>query len=396
MALTYCEVCGVLIQADQPSVSVPEGVICEPCFASRRVEPQEPAPSAEPEFVQFNCCYCQSLLRLKAVPRRTRIRCPKCNDYFYLHEDGRIEAKLEGNTTAVLASPVMNMRPFTPAEGSRPATPATGSLPAAPPPDKTQPMKRQPPQPLPEPSGKQALLKGLEPIKKMDFLDKLADKPKGEDLVDTDAYASTGPPLDLLPQNVGPGKAARTAPREVSLRPSEEGQVDLDAEGLKRKTQKFKSGTTARPTGKRKAEEAAEPEPPTKQGGKKRAPKPDDDEAARADLARDEERAREKREEKERRAAEATRRGAELEAQAAKKGLGALAVLTLAALPAIVCALLLSMTTRGTGFAVRGGVGDRMRDLGGVMDRGIRALGTTLNPALPPGGPKLPETERRG
>lgn len=390
MALTYCEVCGVLIQADQPQVSVPEGVICEPCFASRQVEPAEPAPAAETEFVQFNCCYCQSLLRLKAVPRRTRIRCPKCNDYFYLHEDGRIEAKLEGSTTAVMASPVANMRPLTPNEGMRPATPATGSLPAPPSPDKTQPMKRQPP--LPEPASQASLLKGLEPIKRMDFLDKLADKPKGENLVDTDAYASTGPALDLLPQNVGPGKAAKSTPREVSLRPSEEGQVDLDAEGLKRKTQKYQTGSKARPTGKRKAQEAEpEPEPP-----KKKRPKQDEDEAARADLARDEERAREKREEKERRAAEAARRGAELEAQAAKKGLGALAVVTLAALPAIACGLLLSMTTRGTGFAVRGGIGDGMRNLGGVVDRGVRALGTTVNPALPPGGPRLPETERRG
>src|SRR5688572_4946137 len=86
-------------------------------------------------MVQFTCCYCHSLLRLRAVGKRTRIKCPKCNDHFYLNPDGRIESRLEGNTTAIFQADVGGLNPLTPPPGIAP-------LEQLAPHDKTQPIRR--------------------------------------------------------------------------------------------------------------------------------------------------------------------------------------------------------------------------------------------------------------
>ena len=54
------------------------------------------------------------------------VRCPRCDDHFYLHPDGRVEAKLEGSTTAVMATPQLTP-PMTPAAGIRAGTPPGGA-----------------------------------------------------------------------------------------------------------------------------------------------------------------------------------------------------------------------------------------------------------------------------
>ncbi|MBX3470104.1 MAG: hypothetical protein KF878_24780 [Planctomycetes bacterium] len=375
MALVYCEICGVLIKGPQGHAPVPEGVICDECFASRRAVVTDEAPAA-PEsgaMVQFNCCYCRSLLRLRAVAKRSRIKCPKCNDSFYLHPDGRIESRLEGNTTAIISTE-QALRPLTPAEG---LTPPQGS-PAKTQPlhrdllNKTQPIAREP---LPSPPSKQqALLDELKP-KKLDFLAGVPDRPRGEAMVDTDAYESSR--LDLLPDGVGPGQV------QPGLRPSEEGRVDLDAEGLRRKTAKYQQKHA---TKKRQQVEEPEPEPtPARKTGKRQ--KAGDDKAADKNAADKDAR----HEERERRAAEAARKAQELQAREAKRSLGALSLTLVTVLPAVVALLLLSMTTRGSGFAVRGAFGEQMKAAGAKVDRGVRSLGTMLNPHLPP-EVRLPET----
>jgi hypothetical protein len=378
VALVYCEICGVLIKGPQSHAPIPEGVICDGCFDSRRavVTRDEPVAPDPDTMVQFNCCYCRSLLRLRAVTKRSRIKCPKCADAFYLHPDGRIESRLEGNTTAIISSDQ--------ALGS--LTPPTGQAPA----DKTQPMSREglnKTQPIlraepPPTSRQQALLEGLKP-KKLDFLDDVPARDRAAAMVDTDAYEGpAGSPLDLLPDGKGPGDV------KPALRPSEEGRVDLDAEGLRRKTQQYQqnAATGARGTKKHKQ---AEPSPDEAPAGEPRGGKRDkrttEKHARKTDKTDKREAEKDaKREERERRAAEAAKKAQELAAAEAKKSLGALTLTLIAVAPTIVALLLLSMTTRGTGFAVRGAFGERMNDVGQGVDRGVRSLGGMVNPYLPP------------
>ncbi len=380
MALVYCEICGVLIKGPQSHAPIPEGVICDSCFDSRRavITRDEPAAPDPDTMVQFNCCYCRSLLRLRAVTKRSRIKCPKCADAFYLHPDGRIESRLEGNTTAIISSDQ--------ALGSLGSlTPPTGQAPA----DKTQPMSREglnKTQPIlraepPPASRQQALLEGLKP-KKLDFLDDVPARDRAAAMIDTDAYEGPADsPLDLLPDGKGPGDV------KPALRPSEEGRVDLDAEGLRRKTQKYQQNTGGRGTRKHKQAEP-QPQPRTDDApvdeprAGKRDKRTTEKHARRTDKREVETDA--KREERERRAAEAARKAQELAAAEAKKSLGALTLTLIAVAPTIVALLLLSMTTRGTGFAVRGAFGERMKDVGQGVDRGVRSLGGMVNPYLPP------------
>ncbi len=314
MALAYCEVCGVLLPGEAGG-DLPEGVICDACFASRRVvvEP-ETMPSAG-DAVEFSCVYCKSVLRVAAVAKRTKVRCPKCSETFFLQEDGSVEARLQGNTTAILAKPE-RLDPLTPPQG----TPAdTGG--------KTQPMNK-----LAAPSDVV-----LEPLGGAEDID-----------------------IDLLPPTVGPGEAGGGG---LALRASDEGRVDLDPEALKRKTSRLRpdrKGTTRRLRRdlalQKKQQQAAADEP---------EPEHDPEQI-----------------ERERRAVAAQRRAAELEAQAARRGLAAGALWALWGAPLIALALLLAMTTRGTGFASRGAVGDALERAGETTAAGARALDEVLGAPL--------------
>ncbi len=420
--LAYCESCGAHLLADQPQFATTGGVRCEACAAAEP-EGEQGQEAAEDAFTQFPCCYCRSLLRLKPVAKRTRIRCPRCDDHFYLHPDGRVEAKLEGSTTAVMATPHLTP-PLTPAAGTRAGTPPGGALtpPAEPPPDKTQPLKRL----APGESDQHALLDGLKP-KRMDFLEGVPDRPKEEAQVDLSAYATRTPsrtaprpappalptrpapdaaedsgPLELLPHDVGPGNAPAPRPRQAKLRDSEEGQVDLGAEELKRKTKKYVKGAggeaepSATRTTKRRAQQddrrsagsAPEPEPvpSSRRTTEKRKVEPEPPPSSRTGGSA---------EERDKRAAEAAARARELERQQARGALGSGVLLLLVIAPLGIALLLVSMTARGAGFATRGVFGEKLRDLGAAADRGVRSFGATVNPALPPDVLRLPEPERR-
>jgi hypothetical protein len=221
VSLSYCEVCGVLIPGDQGPVLLPEGVICASCFDSRRaVVPTEQRASDQPEVVQFDCCYCHSLLRLKAVAKRTRVRCPKCSDAFYLHEDGHVEARLEGSKTAVLQQE--DVAPLGKSDRSG---------------DKTQPIKRSD---VLEVGRQHAMLEELRP-KRLDFVDSLPERQGHRVDLDTGKYRRLEPAgaLDVLADDSVKldlaGGDAPADPRE-RLRASEEGHVDLAASELRRKT----------------------------------------------------------------------------------------------------------------------------------------------------------------
>lgn len=331
------------------------------------------------------------------MQKRTKIKCPRCNDAFYLGPDGRVEARLEGNTTAVLSPLDTTPRPLIPPDGSSP-TPSLGQPPLS----KTQPISRA------EVKGsQQQLLDDLKPKqgKPLDFVAKLPERRKDADLIDTDAYAGSAP-LELVPTGApapapraATGKMARPPappPAAQQLSPNEEGQVDLDLEGLKRKTQKYaRTSPTASGKGatrgtdtdrKRRPEEAPaaatpapEPAPVAEPAGAPEEPgEPEDPRRA----------------EKERRAAEAARRAADLEREAARRGLSTISLLLLALLPAVIGLGLAAMTSRGSGFAVRGSFGEGLRDLGMVVERGVRSFGSTVNPALPDGW-KLPSIEQQ-
>jgi len=395
MALVYCEICGILIKGGQAPIELPEGVICEGCFASRKAVVTEAAPPAAPApdgVVQFDCCYCESLLRLKAVARRTRVRCPKCGEAFYLHPDGHIEAKLEGGRTAVLQKDDVAPPPLTSAEQD------SGM--------KTQPLKR-PPSVNPSASQQRAMLEELKP-KRLDFIDSIPDRGAGPaPVIDTDQYETpaAGPPgggggLDLAPEGVGPGQTDAFELRptgepdsdpELDLRPSEEGEVDFDAAGLKRKTSKLRpsrskgKGSRRRRGGRRvSSRRSRPPEEPEPQPEEELGP---EEREARAEQAKAE---REERKRRERRLAQAGTRGQQLAAERERRTLGAALLWGLLVLPVLTGVGLAAMTTRGTGFATRGGFGRGLAGIGESVDVGIR----TLNDFLPEGARlALPEDD---
>ncbi len=356
MALVYCEGCGA--QLRDGGVAAPGGPLCATCAQAGQ---GGGAPAGgEGELVQFECCYCRSLLRLRAVAKRTRIKCPRCNDAFYLNPDGRVESRLEGNTTAVLTAD-QALRPLTPASGLGKLGPA--------PPSKTQPMVRPsfPPAgapPPPEPDRQQALLDQIKP-KTIDFLDQVPDKgTRDVPVIDMGAYETpAGAPLDLAP---APAKGTS----RQALRPSDDGKLDLDPDGLRRKTEKFaKGGKPAAPGKKRKDRASAEGD----DAGGDDAPRPG-------------------REGRDKRAEAAARRADELEAAAARSGLATGVLVAAWLAPLLLTGGLLSMTTRGAGFATRGAIGDGLRGLGQHLERGTRALGSTVNGSLPEGW-RLPSTD---
>lgn len=353
MALLYCEVCGVLIA--KPPAEGPrrtdQGTICDRCFGSRKVIIAEgessdltgssgsaaparaPAPAApsDAERVQFPCPTCRSLLQLKPVPKRSRIRCPKCSADFYLMPDGR----LEGPDGAPIA---------------RPQAPP----PKVAPPVSLTPVPPPPPAAAAAPSAQQKLLDDLKPVKQLDFLDKVPEKkasplPSVLDSGQYDEFANKGSGSDmaigrpeLAPVGTGPGqveeklkaeKGAAWAGESYRILDSGEGPVPKEA-------------PPAKPTTKRIA--AADP---------RRKPDPAD-EKRRAELAR-----------KAREAEAATQRYVRQNTAQAFRSMGYVA---LVALPLLIAAPILISADRGTGFAARDdGLGVALRDLGRVVRRGI-------------------------
>lgn len=205
MALTYCEVCGVLIKGG--GADVPEGVICGECFSSRQVmlESDSNLVMAEPaseEKIQFGCPYCSAVLRL-AVPDgdRLHVRCPKCSETFYADSDGTVTAQLEGNTTQVLLQADVGLPNLTPTGVSS-----------------TRPMqvmdRNNATRPLPALGGG-----GLAP----------------------NLQASPAGGLELRPTGRLNPKAAPVA---SNLRASDEGRLSLDTQALKAKTQRLGTGRT--------------------------------------------------------------------------------------------------------------------------------------------------------
>ena len=217
MALTYCEVCGVLIKGG--GADVPEGVICGECFASRQVMLEsdeliiaEPAPV---EKIQFGCPYCSAVLRVAVPPgERMHVRCPKCTETFYADCDGTVAAQMEGNTTQVLLQEEV--------------------LPdlSPPPVSGTQPLN--------------ALGRGSETV---------ALRPLGSSLGQPQVFQSGGDSggLDLLPDGVR-RPTENLEPIPSLLRASDEGRIDLDTSKLRAKTQRFgkakQTGKHGKQTGK--------------------------------------------------------------------------------------------------------------------------------------------------
>lgn len=211
MALTYCEVCGVLIKGG--GADVPEGVICDECFSSRQVmvESDSELVRAEPaaeEKIQFGCPYCSAVLRLAVPPGdRLHVRCPKCSETFYADSDGTVTAQLEGNTTQVLLQEDVGLPNLTPPTGSASGTQPMAAL------NKTRPLQAL---------GGGALAPNLQP--------------------------SAGGGLELRP--TGQHRPVAPPPSSGSnLRASDEGRINLDTQALKAKTQRFGQGSEKGPRG---------------------------------------------------------------------------------------------------------------------------------------------------
>lgn len=335
MALDYCEVCGVLLDGSAPAHAVQDAVICETCFASRRTELVSDQGHVPNEPLQFHCCYCQSLLRLKPVTKRTRVRCPTCNDTFYLHADGRVEAKLEGSRTAVLQQEAMSLTP-----------PQGVQLDAS----KTQPLKRPDFSNVPSSVEQQALLSDLAP-KRLDFLDDLPSSQQAP--VDTGAFVQADPSsnLELLPEEVGPGQAddfQRSAPL------LQEGEVDLEPEALRQRVERQR-GRAERQGERRKAT----------------ARKPKLTPEERKERQRERERKIREREQKVE-AAEA--RGAAKQAEAERKVLASSAWFALWLLPLVFSLGSAALSARGQGFASRGAAGDLFLRTGEAAHTAVESL----------------------
>jgi hypothetical protein len=136
MELRYCEVCGVLLSPKRTAryKGQKEEHICDKCLKSREVildgkteetpkeetapsgrvakapappSPKDEAPSAEPAVMtpsagaeapaekspappgrKFPCFHCKSLLQVRNITKKTRIKCPKCGKEFYAMPSG--------------------------------------------------------------------------------------------------------------------------------------------------------------------------------------------------------------------------------------------------------------------------------------------------------------------
>ncbi|RMG16694.1 MAG: hypothetical protein D6731_05585, partial [Planctomycetota bacterium] len=355
MALIYCEICGVLLQ--QPgSGADPEGVICDDCFASRQAVvsgEEEVAEPAAPAYVQFECVYCRSLLRLPAVAHRTSVKCPQCREAFFLCPDGRVEARLEGNTTQILDKD-HTLRALTPPAENPDRTQALGRPHA-----KTQPVS-------PVSETQRAALRDLAE-KNRDLIQELpprlvlpVDTRRRERLLRQRAETRDFEPVDLGSDTQERRSLAKADTAELppearqALRASDEGRIDLDASALR-----AKAGDTA----------AVPPSAPAGGAGlRAKAPRKRRSASERFAGVRKDAAA------KERRAAQAVERVVEIERGKARSALRAFLLWLVYLLPLAASALALSMTTRRAGLLMQDGPRAVLERSGERVRAGARAL----------------------
>jgi len=409
VALSYCEVCGVLIKGG--GQDLPEGVICDECFASRQVEvPEESGvDEANPkEKIQFECPYCAAVLRV-AVNRgkRTNIRCPKCTETFYAAPDGSVKARLEGNTTQVLVQDDLYDTLSTPSSGTE-AGPdeqtSTRAMRAAK--NATQPMRpmghasTQPLRPLggAKSSGAhQRPTAGFPPLRPGGSGQH--DKPTGSfgQLGEAPAVLQPGGGgagggsggLDLLPEEVSISDVRRKTATHMrqELRASDEGRIALDAGSLREKTERLKRGKLH----EKMEEELPAAEPASRSTGKKPKPKAPkksgrvSDRIKRKDSGKlDKSSGTIKRE---KRVATARQRADEIEAERSGRALRLGMGWILVTLPLLAALFFMRLGWREASLvAPEKPVGRALRAAGGQGDRAVRSLNELL-----PAGSRLPD-----
>ncbi|MEZ0230825.1 MAG: hypothetical protein ACAI25_19555 [Planctomycetota bacterium] len=315
MPMNYCEVCGVLIANAPPGTPTS---ICETCFAQRKVIVTPGSGSAPdqatepPDRVQFSCPACKSLLQLPPVRKRTRIKCPHCRGDFAMYPDGKIE-----RATA-------NTQKF------EKATPSAARI------------------------EQEKLLGDLKPLKELDdLLARVPEKKRDvmpdamSDAVPFDSNSASAQPdveLEMHPEGVGPGEAAETNTQDYVLLPDSGGEPDFP--------------------------ESKELDP-VKPDGPKQQPKKI--QTAR----RTKDQVYQQRKEKElraQRAADAQKYTLALIEKRHQKNVKTLKLLLIVFLPLIPGALLLMSTTQEAGFAVRGGLGRTLHDVGETARRGVEGV----------------------
>jgi len=353
VALTYCEVCGVLIKGG--GADVPEGVICDDCFSSRQVMVESDselvlAQPASDEKIQFGCPYCSAVLRLAVPPGdRLHVRCPRCSETFYADSDGTVTAQLEGNTTQVLLQEDVGLPSLTPSGGHS----GTQPMPAM---NKTRPL--------------QALGGGgLAP--------NLQSSPAGG--------------LELRP--TGTFAPSSQTPAASNLRASDEGRINLDTQSLKAKTQRFGKGTGKGPkaTGRKrttgrtkggtdKLPRPASPEPAPKAPKKVEGPAPL---AKRKGVVPKGKKASERfNKVSSGRIKRAVNRGNELEREEERRALRTAISWALILAPALLAVFFGVLVGRDAGLVQpTKPVGRFLHSTGGQGDRAVRAI----NALLPPG-----------
>jgi hypothetical protein len=350
VALTYCEVCGVLIKGG--GADVPEGVICDECFSSRQVMVQsdselvraEPAPE---DKIQFGCPYCSAVLRLAVPPGdRLHVRCPRCSETFYADSDGTVTAQLEGNTTQVLLQEDVGLPNLTPPTGHSGTQPMAAL-------NKTRPLQAM---------GSGPLAPNLQP------------SPAGG--------------LELRP--TGQLKPIAPPPSSGSnLRASDEGRINLDTQTLKAKTQRFgKGGKKERATGRPKRTTGR-----TKTGTEK-LPRPVEEEPQESDKKSDKPVAKRKGVvPKGKKASErfnkvssgaikrAVNRGNELEREEERRALRTALAWGFVLAPAVLALFLGVLVSRDAGLVEpTKPVGRFLHSTGGQGDRAVRAINGLLPP----------------
>jgi hypothetical protein len=251
MALSYCEVCGVLIKGG--GQELPEGVICDDCFDSRQVDvPEESAMESvsTKETIQFECPYCHAVLRVSVnVGKRTNIRCPRCSETFYCEADRSVKARLEGNTTQVIQQEEL-LPELTPSQGFQPAPDFNSTQPLGP--GGTQPMPKasgtQPMRALGQPqhmtpsTGRYGPGALGQPQHMTPSTGRLSGGAMGHSptvIQPGSSDAHDGPDLELLPEDTKISDVRRKPTRSLGLRASDEGRLDLDTDSLKEKTRRF-------------------------------------------------------------------------------------------------------------------------------------------------------------
>lgn len=316
MALNYCEVCGVLIANAPPGTPTS---ICERCFAQRKVlvTPGSDSTAGDqateaPDRVQFACPNCKSLLQLPPVRKRTRIKCPQCRGDFAMNPDGRIERA--GQTTKLAK------------------TPSTTRL------------------------EQEKLLGDLKPLKELDdLLARVPEKQRdmrGPSMLDSnnvpfDSSSASAQPdveLEMLPQGVGPGEAAETNTQDYVLLPDSGGEPDFP--------------------------ESKELDPVKLDAPKQPAKKIQTARRSKDDLYK----ARKEKEVRAQRAADAQKYTLALIEKRHQRNVKTLKLIVVALLPVLPGALLLMSTTQEAGFAVRGGLGRALHDVGETARRGVEGI----------------------